>query len=100
MSRDIVKVRTLRFGPFLVFGLVGAGGVEGEVSEDFAGVLLDDFDVEVVDEGDDALLFVAASDADFVEVSFVSDGDFAAGVDSVFSDPVGGVGFCVWGCFG
>ena len=47
MSRDIVKVRTHGFGPFLVFGLVGAGGVEGEVLEDFASVLVNDFDVPI-----------------------------------------------------
>ena len=71
---------------------------------------VDDSDVEVVDEGDDGLVFVGAADPDFVEVAFVADGDFAAGVDAVSSDAglvgcgVVGVGFGKplvgdsWGC--
>ena len=70
------------------------------MAEDFAGVSVDDSDVEVVDESDDGLLFVCASDADFVEVSFVADGDLSAVVDSVFADSVGSVGLVVWGGFG
>ena len=50
MSRDICKDRTLGgFGPWSFgAGLVVAGGVEGEVAEDFAGGGVDDADVEVV----------------------------------------------------
>ena len=36
-----------------VFPLVAAGGVEGEVGVDFAGALVGDGGVVVVDEGDD-----------------------------------------------
>ena len=60
-----------------VLGLVGAGGVEVEVAEDFAGLFVDDADVGSVDEGDDGLVFVGSSDSDFVEGAVVADGDFA-----------------------
>jgi len=60
-----------------VLGLVSAGGVEGEAAEEVAGFGVDDADVEVVDDGGDGFVFVGASDADFVEVAFVADGDFA-----------------------
>jgi hypothetical protein len=43
--------------------LVVAGGVEGELAEDLAGGLVDDADVEVVDEHEDGLAGVGASDA-------------------------------------
>ena len=64
------------------------------MSEEFAGVTVDDSDIEVVDEGDDGLVFVRAADADFVEGAFVADGDLAGGVDSVAAYPglvIGGV---------
>jgi hypothetical protein len=83
--------------------LVGAGGVEGEGAEDFAGSGVDDADVEVVDEGDDVGSGVGSSDADFVEVAVVAEGDFAGVVHAVVADSVfvvgGGVvvGCC---CFG
>jgi len=50
------KHLNLRFGGFLVFfvlWLVVAGGIKGEVAEEFSGVGVDDADVEVVDEHDD-----------------------------------------------
>ena len=72
--------------------MVAAGGVEGEVSEEFAGVGVDDADVEVVDDGDDGLVFVGASDADAEHLAAVSDGDFAGGVDAVSAEPVVGSG--------
>lgn len=47
-------------------GLVAAGWVEGEVSEEFAGLGGDDSDVEVVDEHHDFGSGVCAADADVV----------------------------------
>ena len=51
MCQDMCKVRTCAGRGFLglVLGLVVAGWVEGEVSEEFAGLGCDDFDVEVGD---------------------------------------------------
>ena len=46
------------------------------------------------------MVFVCASDSRFVEVAFVPRGNFSAGVDALVVDPVGGVGFTVWGGFG
>jgi hypothetical protein len=46
--------------------LVVAGGVEGEVAEDFAGGAVDDADVEVVDEHEHGAAGVGSADADVV----------------------------------
>jgi len=55
-------------GPFgCSGGLVVAGGVEGEVAEEFAAVGVDDADVVVLHEEDDALVGVGAADAAVVE---------------------------------
>lgn len=59
--------------------MVVAGGVEGEVSEEFAGGGVDDADVEVLDQDDD----VGSSDADGVEPALVAQGDLAGLVDAV-----------------
>ncbi len=73
--------------------LVVAGGVEGEVAEEFAGVVVDDDgDVAVGDEHHDRGVCVSASDADVVESSVVADGDLSELVDVVVADPVVGVG--------
>jgi hypothetical protein len=69
-----------------------AAFVEGELAEDFAGGAVDDRDVEVVDQGDDAGSGVGAADADGVEASAVAQGDLAAGVDAVDADPVVALG--------
>jgi len=50
-------------------GLVAAGGVEGELAEHVAGGGVDDADVEVVDEHDDAFGGVGAADAEVVEAA-------------------------------
>ena len=55
-------------------GLVVAGGVEGEVAEQFAGGGVDDADVEVVDEHDDVGPGVGPADADVVEFAGVAEG--------------------------
>ena len=82
------------------------------MAQEFAGLGGDDSDVEAVDEGDDDGVFVGSADADFVEVAFVADGDFAAGVDAVEADAglvaggavsagfLGAVGMRWRGCFG
>ena len=71
-------------------GLVVAGGVEGEVAEEFAGGGVDDADVEVGDEEDDGGLGVGSSEADVVKLAVVAEGDAAVGVDAVAADtPVG-----------
>ena len=61
------------------------------MAEEFAGVAVDDADVEVVDEGDDGLVFVGASDADAEHLAAVADSDFAGGVDAVSSESMVGV---------
>ena len=49
--------------------LVAAGGVEGECSEDFVGGGVDDADVEVADEQDDAGSGVGSADSDVVHAA-------------------------------
>ena len=94
MSRDIGKARTPGGVRVLVIlaGLVAAGGVEGEVAEEFAGGGVDDADVEVVDEEDDGGAGVGAADADVVHASGAAEGDGAGLVDAVVADAVVGAG--------
>ncbi len=66
--------------------MVGAGGVEGEGAEDFAGGCVDDADVEVFDEADNAGPGVGSADSDLEHVAVVPQCDFAAGVDAVVAD--------------
>ena len=70
----------------LVLGLVVAGRVEGEVSEEFAGLGCDDSDVEVGDEEGYGGVFVGSADADVVESAVVAECDGACFVDAVVSD--------------
>ncbi len=70
--------------------------VEGEGSEEFAGLVVDDADFEVVDDHDDRGSGVGSADADVVEASSVSEADFVVVVDGVITDPVGGFGSGVW----
>ena len=65
MSRDIGKGRTcIGFGPWsFSAGLVAAGGVEGEVAEEFACGGCDDADVEVGDDEHDGCAGVGPADA-------------------------------------
>ena len=92
MSRDIEDGPNPQcgFGSFLfgggwglgfAGGLVVAGGVDGEVAEEFAGGGVDDADVEVVDEDDDVGSGVGSADADVVEPAVDAEGDGAGGVD-------------------
>lgn len=66
-------------------GLVVAGGVEDEFSDDVA-FFGDDADVEVVDEHEDFLAGPGASDADVVKAAVVPQGEVAGAVDAVFTD--------------
>ena len=75
--------------------LVVAGGVDGEVAEEFAGGGVDDADVEVVDEHDDVGSGVGSADADVVESAVEAQGDVAVVVDAVVADAVVGVGAAV-----
>ena len=54
--------------------LVVAGGIQGEVAEEFACLGVDDSDVSVGDEEGDLGAGVWASDADVVEVAVVAQG--------------------------
>jgi hypothetical protein len=75
-------------------GAGSRGGVEDEVAEQFArGGGVDDADVAVGDEHDDAGLGVFAAEADVVEAAVVAEGDASGLVDLVVADaPVGVVG--------
>ena len=69
-------------------GLAVFGGVDVEFSEDFAGVVVDDDDVEVVDEESDGFAFVLGADSDVVEGAAAAEADGAVGVDLVGADAV------------
>ncbi len=89
MSRDIVSL----FGAFGwswwdASGLEVAGGVEGELAEQFSGVAVDDPDLKILDEQGDAGAGVASSDSDVVQSAVVPQGDHAGGVDAVEADAV------------
>ena len=73
------------FALFRVLGLVSAGGVEGEFSQDFAGFGVDDGDVQVLDEQGHGLSGVGSADADVEQLPGVAEGD-AAVVDFVVAD--------------
>ena len=77
--------------------LVVAGGVEGEVVEEFAGGGVDDADVEVGDEQEDGGSGVGSPDAEVVEAAVVAQGDFAGAVDAVVADAPVGVGVAAGG---
>jgi hypothetical protein len=81
--------------------LVVAGGVEGEVADEFA-VFGEDADVEVVGQDQHALAGVSSAEADVVESAVVAQRDGAAVADAVLADPVVAVGDgdAGGGCFG
>jgi hypothetical protein len=95
MSRDIGKARTHAWGSgrsCFEAGLVVAVGVEGEGSEELAGVGVDDADVEVSDEEDDGGAGEVAAEADVVHASAAAERDRSGGVDAVVADAVVGAG--------
>ena len=79
--------------------MVVPGGVEDELAEEFAGGGVDDFDVEVLDEDQDAGSVVDAADADVVQAPAHAQGDGAGLVDAVGADAVVGVDAGPRGCF-
>jgi hypothetical protein len=83
--------------PGLACGLVVPGWVEGEVAQELTGSGVDDADVQILGEEQDAGSGVGAADADVVEAAVVAEGDFAVGVDAVGADTVVGVGGSVAG---
>ena len=71
--------------------VVALGGVECECADDFAGVCVDDADVEICDEQDDAGSVEWSSESDVVHVAVDAQAD-ASGADAVVADAVlGGV---------
>jgi hypothetical protein len=76
--------------------LVVPARVEVEFAEQFAGVSVDDADVEVGDESEDVFPAVFAAQADVAQSAVVAQRDHAAGVDLVAADPVvdGDRGLC------
>jgi len=81
--------------------LVALGWVEDEFADEFAGGGVDDADVEVLGQDEDAGSGVGSADADGVEPALVAQGDLAAVVDPVASDPVVSVVLAVaWGGLG
>jgi len=76
-------------------GLVVAVGVEDQLADELAGAGVDDADLQVLDEEQDAGSGVGPADADVVEFPVVAEGDEAGGVDVVGADAVVGVGAAV-----
>jgi hypothetical protein len=72
-------------------GLVVPGWVEGQFAEEFTGGGVDDADVQVLDEQQDAGSGVGAADADVVQPAAGADGDVADLADAVAADPVVGI---------
>jgi len=78
-------------------GLVVPGGVDGQLAEQFAGGGVDDADMQILDEHQDAGPGVGPADADVVQLPADAQGELAVGVDAVGADPVVGVGGAVAG---
>lgn len=66
--------------------MVVAGGVEDQLADQLAGVVVDDADVEVVNEQDDAGAGERGAEADVVQPGVVAQGDAASAVDPVVPD--------------
>jgi len=64
-----------------------AGGVEGELADEFSGVAVDGPDVQVVDEQGDGGAGEWSAEADVVQAAVVAEGDGAGLVDAVVADP-------------
>jgi hypothetical protein len=79
-------------------GLVVAGEIESEGSEEFAGGGVDNAYVEVGDEQEDGGSGEGSADADVVEAPVVAECDAAGGVDAVAADAPVGVGVATGRC--
>src|SRR5699024_9907284 len=75
MSQDIVNGRTPQLRGFTRFSSVGAGGVEGVLGQDVAGVGVDDGGLVVVDEADDLGAGVGWADVEVGQASAVAEAD-------------------------
>jgi hypothetical protein len=80
--------------------LIVPGGVDVEVADEFAGGGVDDPDVEVADEHENAGSGVGSADADVVQSAVDPQGQAAVGVDAVGADPLVAVESLPGGCFG
>lgn len=80
--------------------MVVPGGVECEVAQDFSGGGVDDGDVVVLDEDEDAGSVVMAADADVVQASVDAQGDGSGLIDAVGAHAVVGVDAGCWVGFG
>ena len=72
--------------------MVIAGGVDGELAQEFAGGGVDDADVPVVDEQEDVGSGVGSADADVVQPAGQAEGDAAGLIDAVGAHAVVAVG--------
>lgn len=77
-----------RVRSFFGLGLVVPAGVDGEFVDEFAGDGVDDVDVQVVDEHEDAGSGVGSAHSDVVQFSVDAEGEFSVFVDAVVSDSV------------
>jgi hypothetical protein len=68
-------------------GLVVPGGVDGELAQELAGGCVDDPDVQVLDEHQDAGPGVGPADADVMQAAAGAQGELAVGVDAVGRGP-------------
>lgn len=68
--------------------MIVPGGVDGEVADELAGGRVDDPDVEVVDEHENAGSGVCAADADVVQAAVDAQRQGAVGVDAVGAHPL------------
>ena len=71
--------------------MIVPGGVDGEVADELTGGGIDDSDVEVVDEHENAGSGVGAADADVVQAAVDAQGEGAVGVDAVGAHALVGV---------
>ena len=91
-NRQVRRVSSFSGGSFGGSGgLVVAVGVEGQLAKKLAGSGVDDPDLEVLDQEQDAGSGVGSADADVVESAVVAQGHAAGPVDDVVADPVVGV---------
>ncbi len=68
--------------------LVVAIGVDGQFSQDLAGGVVDDADVQVLGEDEYVGSGVGSPDADVVHAAVETQGDGSAVIDAVGADPV------------
>ena len=88
----------MRVGPLgCAGGPVVAGGVEGELAEELAGGSVDDGDVQVLDEQQDAGSGVGPADADVVQAAAGAQADGAGRAGAIGADAVVGVGVAAAG---